>query len=53
MVLTVCNNRISYIPTQKAFKEGSYEVINSIVKPGSGEMLVETAIQLLNKVKSL
>jgi hypothetical protein len=53
MVLTVCNNRISYIPTQKAFTEGSYEVINSIVKPGSGEMLVETAIQLLNKVKSL
>jgi hypothetical protein len=52
IVMTVCNDKTSYIPTQKAFAEGSYEVTNSIVKPGSGEMLVKTSIELLNKIKS-
>ncbi|MBV4359688.1 hypothetical protein [Pinibacter aurantiacus] len=51
IVITVCNNRTSYIPTRKAFAEGSYEVTNSIVMPGSGEMLVDTAIALLRKLK--
>ncbi|MDH7460629.1 hypothetical protein QEG73_05045 [Chitinophagaceae bacterium 26-R-25] len=51
IVITVCNNRTSYIPTRKAFAEGSYEVTNSIVMPGSGEMLVDTAVELLNKLK--
>lgn len=49
--MTVCNDRISYIPTIKAFKEGSYEVTNSIIKPGGGEMLVETAVKLLKEAK--
>ncbi|WP_008587005.1 neutral/alkaline non-lysosomal ceramidase N-terminal domain-containing protein [Niabella soli] len=51
IVMTVCNDRISYIPTIKAFKEGSYEVTNSIIKPGGGEMLVETAVKLLKEAK--
>ena len=37
------------IPTRKACAEGSYEVTNSMLQPGSGEMLVEAAIQLLRK----
>lgn len=51
LIVTVCNEKMSYIPTKKAFREGSYEVTNSIVKPGSGEMLVETAIKLLKEIK--
>lgn len=51
IILTVCNDRISYIPTRKGFREGSYEVTNSVVKPGSGEMLVSTAIKLLHQLK--
>jgi hypothetical protein len=51
IVLTVCNDKTSYIPTRKAFKEGSYEVTNAVVKTGSGEMLVEAALKLLNQVR--
>lgn len=50
LVVTVCNDRISYIPTRKAFAEGSYEVTNSIVKPGAGEMLVDKAVAMLEEV---
>ncbi len=36
-----------YIPHRHAYIGGSYEVTNSNVKPGSGEMLVDSAISLL------
>jgi hypothetical protein len=51
MVITVCNDRPSYVPTIKAFQEGSYEVINSRVKPGGGEAMVEMAVKMLNQLK--
>jgi len=50
-VIALCNDRPCYIPTLKAFKEGSYEVTNSRLKPGSGETLVQTALNLLNDLK--
>jgi hypothetical protein len=50
-VISICNDRPSYVPTQKAFGEGSYEVTNSRVKPGVGETLVEAAGKLLNELK--
>jgi hypothetical protein len=53
IVMTVCNDKTSYIPTQKAFAEGSYEVTNAVVKPGAGEMLVETALKLLRELKRI
>jgi neutral/alkaline ceramidase-like enzyme len=52
IVMTVCNDKTSYIPTQKAFREGSYEVTNAIVKSGDGEMLVATALRLLDAIKN-
>ncbi len=36
-----------YVPTRAACAGGSYEVTNSSVEPGSGEVLVEAAIRLL------
>ncbi len=51
LVISICNDRPSYVPTLKAFTEGSYEVINSRLKPGAGEAMVETAIKLLNQLK--
>ncbi|MFN0196423.1 MAG: neutral/alkaline non-lysosomal ceramidase N-terminal domain-containing protein [Planctomycetaceae bacterium] len=39
-----------YIPTRAAYAGGSYEVTNSAVQPGSGEMLAETAIRLLREI---
>jgi len=51
MVMSICNDRPSYVPTQKAFTEGSYEITNARVKPGTGEKLVETALGLLGELK--
>lgn len=50
-VLSICNDRPSYVPTRKAFTEGSYEVTNSRVEPGTGEQLVKAALDLLNTLK--
>lgn len=50
-VIELCNDAIGYVPTRKAFGEGSYEIVNSRVQPGGGEMLVETAIKLLKDLK--
>lgn len=52
IVLSVCNDKPSYVPTKKAFTEGSYEITRSRVEAGTGEMMVETAIDLLKEVKN-
>ncbi len=41
-----------YIPHRAAYAGGSYEVTNSTVLPGSGEMLVESAVRLLRQAAS-
>jgi neutral ceramidase len=38
-----------YVPTRVAAAGGSYEVTNSTTLPGSGELIVETAISLLRE----
>ena len=40
-----------YIPTQRAYPGGSYEVTNSVLKPGGGEMLVDEALRLLRDLR--
>jgi neutral ceramidase len=51
IVISICNDRPSYVPTKKAFTEGSYEVTNARVKSGAGEMLVDATVKLLNEIK--
>ena len=51
LVIEICNDRPSYVPTQKAFAEGGYEITNARVKPGAGEMLVDAAVTLLRRLK--
>ena len=51
LVLSLCNDVDFYIPTRKAFAEGSYEVVNSRVKPGAGEALVAAAVGMLKELK--
>lgn len=41
-----------YIPTRVAYAVGSYEVTNSTLQPGSGEMLAEAAVRLLREAAS-
>ena len=38
-----------YVPTRAAYAHGSYEVTNSTTMPGSGEMLVQAALELLKE----
>ena len=47
LVIELSNDNPAYIPTEKAFKEGSYETVNSRIAPGGGERLVAEAIRLL------
>jgi neutral ceramidase len=47
LVIELANDSPGYLPTRRAFAEGSYETVNSRVKPGGSEMLVKTAIGLL------
>ncbi len=51
LVVELCNDAPGYIPTRKAFAEGSYETVNSRIEPGGGERLVETAVRLLEELK--
>ena len=51
LVIELANDSLGYIPTKKAFAEGSYEIVNSRVEPGTGEKLVEAAIGLLKELK--
>ncbi|MFM7842699.1 MAG: hypothetical protein ACKPEY_00510, partial [Planctomycetota bacterium] len=38
-----------YLPTRAAFAGGGYEVTNAALQPGTGELLVETAVRLLSE----
>jgi neutral ceramidase len=51
LVMELCNDTPAYIPTRKAFAEGSYETVNSRVTPGSGEKMAEAAIDLLKELR--
>ncbi len=50
IVMELCNDAPGYIPTKKAFAEGSYETVNSRIAPSGGEMMVEAAVQLLKEL---
>ncbi len=49
-VMELANDAIPYMPTEKAFREGSYETINSVIAPGGGEMMQNAAIAALKEV---
>ena len=49
LVIELANDSPAYIPTEKAFKEGSYEIVNSRIVSGGGERLVEAALRLLKE----
>lgn len=51
-VIELCNDSPAYIPTRKAFDEGSYETVNSLAAPGGGEAMVDLAVGLLKEVKA-
>lgn len=50
LVIELCQDAPGYIPTKKAFAEGSYETVNSRIAPGGGEAMVEAAVRLLKEL---
>ena len=49
-VIELANDNCAYVPTREAFAQGAYEVINSRLQPGSGEMMVDAALALLREL---
>jgi hypothetical protein len=47
LVIQLCQDAPGYIPTTKAFDEGSYETVNSRIAPGGGELMAKAAVRLL------
>ena len=50
IVMELADGAPAYIPTSKAFREGSYETVNSRIAPGEGERLIGTALRLLREL---
>lgn len=50
LIVELTNIGIGYVPNEDAFGEGDYETVNSRLAPGGGELMVETAIKLLNEL---
>ncbi|HEX3601125.1 MAG TPA: hypothetical protein VHU84_13330 [Lacipirellulaceae bacterium] len=51
LVVELANDDLAYTPTKRAFAEGSYEISNSRVQPGTGEKLVDAAVGLLKELQ--
>jgi len=51
MVVELAHDTPDYVPTRKAFAEGSYETVNSRIQPGGDEMAVDAAVRLLRQLK--
>ncbi len=50
LIVELCNcEETIYVPTRAAYVGGGYEVTNSTLEPGSGEMLAEAAVRLLRE----
>lgn len=47
IVIQMANQNITYVPTREAFRQGDYEVINSRLAPGGGELMVKSALRML------
>jgi hypothetical protein len=52
LVGELANDALGYIPTAKAFEEGSYEVFTAAATPDAPTRMVEAALELLQQLKS-
>ena len=49
-VVELANENIGYIPDRRSYAEGNYEPESARCAPGSGEKLVQSALQLLSEL---
>jgi neutral ceramidase len=50
IIAELANGSIGYIPSRRAYPQGNYEVVSARCAEGSGELLVETAVELLKDI---
>ena len=50
MIAELANGSIGYIPDNRAYPQGNYEVVSARCAQGSGELLVEAALKLLKEL---
>lgn len=50
MIAELANGSIGYIPNRRAYPQGNYEVVSARCAAGSGERLVQTAVNLLSEM---
>jgi hypothetical protein len=50
-VISLANESIGYVCHRRAYEEGGYETTSSRFAPGSGELLVDTALELIGAWK--
>ncbi|OAI54541.1 hypothetical protein AYO47_02775 [Planctomyces sp. SCGC AG-212-M04] len=48
-IAELANGSVGYIPNRVAYPQGAYEVLSTRVAAGSGEVLVDTALELLRE----
>jgi neutral ceramidase len=51
-IAELANGSIGYIPNRSAYPEGNYEVVSARCAQGSGEMLVDAALEILRALKN-
>ena len=51
MIAELANGSLGYIPNKEAYPQGNYEVVSARCAAGSGELLVDAALRLLNELK--
>ena len=51
MIAELANGSIGYIPDRRSYAEGNYEPVSARCAAGSGEMLVDAAVRLLQELK--
>ena len=52
IITELTNGSNGYIPDRKGYVEGNYEPTSTRAAPGSGEILVENALRMLNELKN-
>jgi len=53
IVAELSNGGIGYIPNHRAYPQGNYEVVSARCAEGSGEMLVQAALDMLREIYTL
>lgn len=51
IVIELANDAPGYLPTRRAFAEGSYETVNSRIAPGGAEQMVDAAVEVLQSLR--